>query len=245
PTAAWLVLPPRAVNTPLAAIMPCTSSGLVSIRTRITASPFFPYSSARSASKIALPLAAPGEASIPFAMTFGLALGSIRGCSSWSTCVGSTRSTASSCEISCSLTMSTAILTAACAVRFADRVVRDLVEVAVVRGPLVIPGGKDRLDGGAQLVLRLIGEWLAAFFQDDVLEFFDQHLELLGLELGIRLDLRFLFGQLQALLELFGIDTQHDLAEHLDEASVGIEGEAPIVGELGKALESLRIQAKV
>ena len=93
--------------------------------------------------------------------------------------------------------------------------------------------------------MRLVGEWLAALLQDDVLEFCDQLLELLRLELGIRLDLRPLFGQLQTLLELLGIDTKHDLAEHLDEASVGIEGEAPIVGELGKALESLRIQAKV
>src|SRR5213080_4874810 len=33
-TAAWLVAPPRAVKTPLATSMPCTSSGLVSGRTR-------------------------------------------------------------------------------------------------------------------------------------------------------------------------------------------------------------------
>ena len=45
-TAAWLVLPPRAVRTPLAAIMPWTSSGLVSMRTRMTASPFFAIASA-------------------------------------------------------------------------------------------------------------------------------------------------------------------------------------------------------
>ena len=38
-SAAWLVRPPRAVKTPLAASMPCTSSGLVSRRTMITARP--------------------------------------------------------------------------------------------------------------------------------------------------------------------------------------------------------------
>ena len=38
-TAAWLVLPPRLVSTPWAAIMPCRSSGLVSRRTRMTCSP--------------------------------------------------------------------------------------------------------------------------------------------------------------------------------------------------------------
>ena len=39
-TAAWLVMPPRVVRMPLAACMPWMSSGLVSMRTRITASPF-------------------------------------------------------------------------------------------------------------------------------------------------------------------------------------------------------------
>ena len=35
--AAWLVMPPRAVRMPRAACMPWMSSGLVSVRTRITA----------------------------------------------------------------------------------------------------------------------------------------------------------------------------------------------------------------
>ena len=40
PSAAWLVMPPRAVRIPSAARMPSTSSGLVSSRTRMTFSPF-------------------------------------------------------------------------------------------------------------------------------------------------------------------------------------------------------------
>ena len=38
-TAAWLVMPPRVVRMPRAACMPWMSSGLVSMRTRMTASP--------------------------------------------------------------------------------------------------------------------------------------------------------------------------------------------------------------
>ena len=38
-TAAWLVLPPRLVRMPSAAIIPFRSSGLVSRRTRMTFSP--------------------------------------------------------------------------------------------------------------------------------------------------------------------------------------------------------------
>src|ERR1700693_5612636 len=55
PTAAWLVLPPRLVRMPWAAIMPCRSSGLVSRRTRITFSPWAASSTARAESTTAFP----------------------------------------------------------------------------------------------------------------------------------------------------------------------------------------------
>ena len=50
-TAAWLTSPPREVRMPLATIIPWTSSGLVSLRTRMTSSPFFAAASASSAVK--------------------------------------------------------------------------------------------------------------------------------------------------------------------------------------------------
>ena len=65
-TAAWLDLPPTAVRMPLATSMPWMSSGVVSLRTRITG-PFLDASTASSAVKTARPTAAPGDASIPFA----------------------------------------------------------------------------------------------------------------------------------------------------------------------------------
>ena len=45
-TAAWLVMPPRAVKIPSAAIIPCTSLGLVSGRTKITFFFFWAHCSA-------------------------------------------------------------------------------------------------------------------------------------------------------------------------------------------------------
>ncbi len=68
-TAAWLVIPPRVVSTPLAACMPWMSSGLVSMRTRITASPRAANDSASSAENTILPEAAPGDAGNPRAST--------------------------------------------------------------------------------------------------------------------------------------------------------------------------------
>ena len=50
-TAAWLTRPPRAVRMPSATIIPWTSSGLVSLVTRMTFSPALLAASASSAVK--------------------------------------------------------------------------------------------------------------------------------------------------------------------------------------------------
>ena len=115
-------MPPWAVRTPCEWIKPWMSSGVVSQRTRITASPARPSSSARFASKTIFPQAAPGDAFKPVAMASISAAGSIMGWRSWSSCAGSIRATACSRLIRSSATMSTAALSAAAAVRFAVRV---------------------------------------------------------------------------------------------------------------------------
>ena len=78
-TAACEVMPPWAVRIPCAAIIPWMSSGVVSQRTRITASPAPPRWAAVPASKTIAPLAAPGDAFSPFAATSKSAVGSIIG----------------------------------------------------------------------------------------------------------------------------------------------------------------------
>ncbi len=102
-TAACEVMPPCAVSTPTEWISPWMSSGVVSQRTRSTSSPARPRASARSASSTIAPEAAPGDAFRPVATTSTSALGSIIGCSSWSSWPASIRATASSREMSPSL----------------------------------------------------------------------------------------------------------------------------------------------
>ena len=121
-TAAWLVMPPWAVSTPWETMTPAMSSGVVSKRTRMTFSPLPPRSAASSAEKDSEPTAAPGEAGRPFTMTVALCVGSMPGWSSASSCDGSMRSSASSLVMRPSSTMSTAVFTAAAAVRFPLRV---------------------------------------------------------------------------------------------------------------------------
>ena len=92
----------------------------------MTGSPASLAATARSGSKIAFPTAAPGDAFRPLpsnrSATLAFADSSNRGSRSWTICAGSTRWIASSFVMTPSLTMSTAIFTAAGAVRFPERV---------------------------------------------------------------------------------------------------------------------------
>ena len=121
-TAAWLVIPPLAVNIPLAACIPLISSGEVSTRTNIVSCICSFNLSASSAENTTLPLAAPGEAGKPDAIIFFSALSSKVGCNNESRIFGSTLKIASFTEINFSATISTAILIAALAVLFPERV---------------------------------------------------------------------------------------------------------------------------
>ena len=123
-TAAWEVMPPRAVRMPCACAMPSISSGEVSRRTRTTFLPVLAAAVASSAVKYTMPQAAPGEAARPMAISFAFfsATASNCGCSRESSCFGSTLRMASSVVIMPSLTRSTAIFSAAAAVRLPLRV---------------------------------------------------------------------------------------------------------------------------
>ncbi len=100
------------------------SSGEVSSRTNTTG-PSSARFTASSGKKAMRPVAAPGPAASPLAITFAFLFssGSKMGWRSWYTCsAGSILRMASSFVINPSLTISTAILTAAKPVRFPVRV---------------------------------------------------------------------------------------------------------------------------
>ena len=125
-TAAWLVLPPRLVRIPWAAIMPARSSGVVSRRTSTTSSPRPAHSTAVSLSKTTRPTAAPGLAPMPLPSSgWSFVLSSLApnaGNISRASPAPLTRSSASSSLISPSSTSWVAIRNAAPAVRLPTRV---------------------------------------------------------------------------------------------------------------------------
>ena len=111
-TAAWLVIPPLAVTTPLATCIPVISSGDVSSLKRITG-PSLHFSAASWALNTIVPHAAPGEAGRPLIITSFGAFGSIDGWSNWLIDLASIKVRALLISIIPSLYKSTAILTAA------------------------------------------------------------------------------------------------------------------------------------
>ena len=121
-TAACEVAPPFAVSTPRDAIMPCTSSGVVSTRTRMVSLPCSFHATASSAVNTICPAAAPGDALRPLAATSIRVLGSRRAWKSWSSDSAATRESAVFSSIKPSLTMASAMRTAASALRLALRV---------------------------------------------------------------------------------------------------------------------------
>ena len=112
-TAAWLVMPPRAVTTASAACMPRISSGVVSRRTRMQGSPRAALACASSAVSTIRPVAAPGLAAMPRTMRSRGASAAICRCSSADSALGGTRRIASSREITPSRASATAIATVA------------------------------------------------------------------------------------------------------------------------------------
>ena len=123
-TAAWLAFPPVLVRMPFARCIPATSSGLVSLRTSMIGSfgCLAACSTAASADRITFPLAPPGLAAMPWATGFTLLLGSSCGWRRWLRLSGATRFTAVVSSITPSLTISTAMRTAAVPVRLPLRV---------------------------------------------------------------------------------------------------------------------------
>ncbi len=124
-------------------------------------------------------------------------------------------------------------------------VVRDALLAAVELGALAVPGLEDRLDGEVHLLARVLREVPAGLLLDDLLEGGDQLLQVGGLEVGVDGDLLGVLGLVEGLLEELAVDAEDRLAEHLDEAAVGVPGEALVAGLPGQALHRLVGEADV
>ena len=96
-----------------------------------------------------------------------------------------------------------------------------------------------------QLIERALRKVLAGLFPDQLLVLGDDFLAALRAEFVIELDLLALLDGVEDVLELLLGNVEHDVAEHLDQAAIGVVGKARIVAELGQRFDSLVVEAQV
>jgi hypothetical protein len=123
--------------------------------------------------------------------------------------------------------------------------VGDLLDAAVGDGLFRLPGVEDGVDGAPELGHRVLGEARALLGLVEGLELLAELLELGGVEVGVALgpDLFLHLGE-HLLHGLLG-QAHGGGGVHLDEAAVGIVGEAGIAGLGGQALDGLVVEAEV
>ncbi len=122
---------------------------------------------------------------------------------------------------------------------------RDAVEAAVGDGPRIHPRAEDGADRSPQLFFGVLGKVLAEGLLDLVLEQADQLLHVLGAQLGVERHAALVLHVLENVLEDGRFHAEHDIAVHLDEAPVGIVGEARIVALLDDALDGGVVEPQV
>ena len=125
------------------------------------------------------------------------------------------------------------------------------VEATIGDGAVVGPAAEDRRDGPPELIHRVVGEVLAGALFDRCLEGDDEPLEVVRVEIGVDGDALALLQRLEDLLErialvlVFGLAAEHDVAVHGHEATVAVVGEPRVAGAGDDALHRLVVQAQI
>ena len=125
------------------------------------------------------------------------------------------------------------------------QVVGDALAPAVDAGALGVPGAEHGLDGHVHLGARVLGEVLAGLVAHDPLEGVDEAAQVVGGQFGVPFDAALGLEGVEGVGEEVAVDVEHRLAEHLDEAAVGVPREALVARHLGQADHGLVVEADV
>ena len=112
----------------------------------------------------------------------------------------------------------------------------DVVDAAIGLGAIVLPGAEHGVARHHQLLVRVLRKVALGVLLHDLLVFGDDFLQRLGVEVGVELGLLLLLLAVEDFLEGVLGNLEHHVAEHLDEAAIGVIGEARIVAALGQRL---------
>ena len=121
----------------------------------------------------------------------------------------------------------------------------DVVDAAIGLGAVVVPAPEDGVARLHELLERVLRKVLAGLFADELLVLGDDVLQRFGLEFVIELDLFAQLDRVEDVLELLLGNVEHDVAEHLDQAAIGVICETGIAAALGQRFDSLVVEAEV
>ena len=93
--------------------------------------------------------------------------------------------------------------------------------------------------------MRILRELLAGLSGDRFLVLADQHLPILGREIGVELIALAVLEAVEDVLEMMVLEAEHDIGIHRDEAAVAVEGEAAVAGQRRQRLHRLVVEAEV
>ena len=118
------------------------------------------------------------------------------------------------------------------------QVVRDALLAPVEHRPIGVPRREDRMDRLAKLLARVLRELRARLLLDDRLVRRHELLEIPGVEVEVACDPLAFLELVERLVEPLTADVLHRLAEHLDQAAVGVPREARVVRLAGQAVHA-------
>src|SRR5262245_42072648 len=111
--------------------------------------------------------------------------------------------------------------------------------------PIVVPGGKDRVDAHAQLIPGPVGKGPPSNLLHTRLHRCDEALQHWRTQFAIRAHPSTLLGSLEELFKGLVWYTHHYIAKHGNKATVGIVGKARVIRHLDEALYGVVVEANV
>ena len=119
------------------------------------------------------------------------------------------------------------------------------MQQAIGAGAGIHPAAEYSADRAVQLFPHILREGLAIGIRDHLLVATDDLLPILGIEVGIEVDVVIELEGLQYLLEFVMFDVQHDIAIHLNEAAIAVIGETRIARTGGEPLHRRVVEAEI
>ena len=124
-------------------------------------------------------------------------------------------------------------------------VVGDAAGVAVGDGAGTVPTAEDGVDGAFELLPRVLGDFGADLTLDGLLEVGGDGTELVDGQFLVLGDAGLGLVVVEDFVEDPSVDAEDDASVHVDEAAVGIEGDALVVHEASEAVDGLLVDAEI